>query len=59
MNLIQRSCLTAVCVSGSKTGVKRMLEHAEKLMYSPEWELIVLETDILGDNEVLPEWEQI
>lgn len=36
-----------------------MLEHAEKLMYSPEWELIVLETDILGDNEVLPEWEQI
>ena len=57
-NLIQRAWLTAVFVSGNYTGVKRALEKAEKLMYNPGWELVMLEKDILGDNEVLPYWEQ-
>ncbi len=58
-NLIQRAWLTAVFVSGTEAGVKRVLDKAEKLIYNPEWELIALEKDILGDNEVLPDWEQI
>lgn len=58
-NLIQRGWLAATFVSGNETEVKRKLDQAEKLMYNPDWELIVLEMDILGDNEVLPEWEQI
>lgn len=58
-NLIQRAWLVAVFISGTETGVKRLLDQAEKLMYNPEWELVSLEKDILGDNEVLPDWEQI
>ena len=56
-DFIQRAWLTAIFVSGTKTGVKRALNKAEKLMYNPEWELTTLEMDILGDNEVLPDWE--
>lgn len=58
-NLIQRAWLTVVFISGSEAGVKRVLDQAENLMYSPEWELVALEMDILGDNEVLPDWEQL
>lgn len=58
-NFVQRAWLAAVFVSGTETGVKRTLDKAEKLMYNPEWELTSLEKDILGDNEVLPDWEQI
>ena len=58
-DLIQRAWLTAVLVSGSKAGIRRSLEQAEKLMYSPDWELVMLEMDIPGDSEVLPDWEQI
>ena len=57
-NLIQRAWLTAVYISRSEAGVKRKLDQVEKLLYNPEWELVVLKMDILGDNEVLPEWEQ-
>ncbi|MCD4700424.1 MAG: DUF503 family protein [Candidatus Aegiribacteria sp.] len=56
---IQRAWLNAVFVSGSEAGVKRILDKAENLIYNPEWELITLEMDILGDNEILPDWEQI
>ncbi len=58
-NLIQRAWLAAVFISGTEVGVKKVLGEAEKLMYNPEWELVMLEKDILGDNEVLPDWEQI
>lgn len=58
-DLIQRAWLTAVFVSGNLTGVKRALDRAEKLMYNPCWELVMLEKDILGDNEILPDREQL
>ena len=58
-DLIQRVWLTAVIISGNFTVVKRALQEAEKLMYNPDWELVTLEMNILGDNEVLPDWEQI
>ena len=58
-NLIQRTWLTAVFISGSEAGVRRLLDRAEKLMYNPNWELVTLEKDILGENEVLPYWEHL
>ena len=58
-NLIQRAWLTAVFISGSETGLRGSMNQAEKLMYNPDWELVMLEMDILGDNEVLPYWEQL
>jgi uncharacterized protein YlxP (DUF503 family) len=58
-NLIQRAWLSAVFISGTEAVVRRSLEKAEKVMYNPEWELVALDMDILGDNEVLPDWEQI
>ncbi|NOQ22495.1 MAG: DUF503 family protein [Candidatus Aegiribacteria sp.] len=58
-NLIQRAWLIAVFISGTEAGVKRVLNKAEKLMYNPDWELAALEKDILGDNEILPDWEQL
>jgi uncharacterized protein YlxP (DUF503 family) len=58
-NLVQQAWLTATFISGSEAGVNRMMDQAEKLLYSPDWELVVLEMDILGNNEVLPEWEHI
>lgn len=57
-DLIQRAWLTAVLVSGSEAGVRKLLDQAEKLMYNPNWELVMLEMDILDDNEVLPYREQ-
>ena len=58
-DLIQRAWLTAVFISGTEAGVRRLLDQAEKLIYSPCWELVSLEMDILGENEVVPYWEQI
>ena len=58
-DIIQRGWLVAVFISGSETGVGRFLDRAEKLMYNPNWELVTLEMDILGENEVLPYWEQL
>ena len=58
-NLIQRGWLMAVFISGTEAGVRRLLDRAEKLMYNPNWELVTLEMDILGENEVLPYWEQL
>lgn len=57
-NFIQRGWLMAVSISGNESGVKRMLDQAEKLFYNPEWELVMLKMDIFGDNETLPDWEQ-
>lgn len=57
-NLIQRGWLMAVFISGTEAGVRRSLDKAEKLLYNPNWELVALEMDILGDNEVLPDWEE-
>ncbi|MEN8209034.1 MAG: DUF503 family protein [Candidatus Fermentibacteria bacterium] len=59
VNFIQRAWLDAVFVSGSYGGVKKTLDEAEKLIYNPEWELVSLEKDILGENEILPDREQI
>ena len=58
-DFIQRGWLMAVFISGTMPGVERVLNKAEKLFYSPEWELVMLTKDILGDNEVLPDWEHI
>ncbi len=58
-NFVHRAWLIAVFISGSETEVRRLLDMAEKLMYNPNWELVELDTDILGENEVLPYWEQI
>jgi len=57
-NFVQRAWLIGTVVSGTETGVKRLLDRAEKLFYNPDWELVMLEKDILGDNETLPDWEQ-
>lgn len=57
-NLIQRAWLTAVFISGTEAKVRRSLDRAEKLMYNPCWELVMLKMDILGNNEILPDREQ-
>jgi len=58
-NLVQRAWLTIVFISGTKRSVERMTDQAEQLFFSPDWELVAFKKDILGDNEILPEWEQI
>jgi uncharacterized protein YlxP (DUF503 family) len=58
-NLIQRAWLMGAFISGTEAGVKRMIDNAEKLFYDPEWELVTLEKDILGESETLPDWEQL
>ena len=51
-DIIQRAWIAAVCVSATETGVSRMLNRAEKLMYNPEWELVNIDKDIITDSEL-------
>lgn len=58
-DMIQRAWIAGVCVSGTETGVSRLLDSAEKLMYSPEWELVNIDMDIIADSELSEMEEQL
>jgi len=38
--------IAAGCVSGTVSGVEKLLERARQLLYDPRWEVVRVETDI-------------
>lgn len=56
-DLVSRTWLVAVTVSGSRSMVSRSMDRARELLDQPEWELTSLSLDIMGDGETLPDWE--